>query len=155
VHVAVDKVKVDLKDVDAEAELKVRLENTYNILDRTLTTLDENPEVVERLLDTADSAVHETGSIGKEATKPGGAVSELGSGVGDSLGNLTGSIGDSLSNVAQKANPKQLVSGGGSAANRSGRSSNGTSSAKRRALVAGAASLAGLAGGMLLGKGSR
>ena len=43
VHVAVDKVKIDIKDVEAECELKVRLENTYNILDRTLTTLDENP----------------------------------------------------------------------------------------------------------------
>ena len=45
VHVAVDKVKIDIKDVEAECELKVRLENTYNILDRTLTTLDENPRL--------------------------------------------------------------------------------------------------------------
>ncbi|HEX2414761.1 MAG TPA: hypothetical protein VHJ37_06070 [Thermoleophilaceae bacterium] len=45
VHLGVDKVKIDLKDVEAECELKVRLENTYNILDRTLTTLDENPQV--------------------------------------------------------------------------------------------------------------
>ena len=79
VHVAVDTAKIDLKDVEAEAELKVRLENTYNILDRTLTTLDENPQVVEKLLDTADTAVQETGQIGQEATRPGGAVSELGS----------------------------------------------------------------------------
>src|SRR4051794_30665875 len=89
VHVAVDTVKVDLKDVEAEAELKVRLENTYNILDRTLTTLDENPQVVEQLLQTADTAVQETGQIGQEATKPGGTLSELTGGVGDSLSNLT------------------------------------------------------------------
>ena len=107
VHVAVDKVKIDIKDVEAECELKVRLENTYNILDRTLTTLDENPEVVEKLLDTADNAVQETGQIGQEATKPGGAVSELGSGVGDSL-----------SSVAQKASPKRLTSGNGSGGSR-------------------------------------
>ena len=68
VHVGVDKVKIDLKDVKAECELKVRLENTYNILDRTLTTLDENPEIVKGLLETADSAVETTGQVGQQAT---------------------------------------------------------------------------------------
>ena len=66
VHVRVDEVKIDLKDVEAQAMLKVRLENTYNILDRTLTTLDKNPEIVKGLLETADSAVQETGDIGKK-----------------------------------------------------------------------------------------
>lgn len=148
VHVAVDKVKIDLKDVNAEAELKVRLENTYNILDRTLTTLDQNPQVVEQLLQTADTAVQETGQIGQEATKPGGTLSELTSGVGDSLGNLTDSLGNSVSNVADKANPKKLMSGNGSSGGRSP-GSNGTSLAKGAA-TAGAAGLAGLLGAVLL-----
>jgi hypothetical protein len=147
VHVSVDKVKIDIKDVDAEAELKVRLENTYNILDRTLTTLDENPEIVHNLLETADSAVQETGQIGREATRPGGAVSELGSGVGDSLGNMTSSLGDSLSSVADKASPRRLVSGQG----KSPKTGGGSSSGRRQVLAAGAAGLAGLAGAALLG----
>jgi hypothetical protein len=154
VHVAVDKVKIDLKDVDAEAELKVRLENTYNILDRTLTTLDENPQVVEKLLETADTAVQETGDIGKEATKPGGAVSELGSGVSDSLGNLTGSVGDSLSSMAEKASPKRLLSGNGGNGSRSSESSN-RSSPGRTAAMAGAAGLAGLLGTAFIGGGRK
>jgi hypothetical protein len=136
VHVGIDKVKIDIKDVEAECELKVRLENTYNILDRTLSTLDENPEVVERLLDTADNAVDETGQIG--------------SGLGDSLGNLTGSIGDSLSSVTQNANPKQLMSGNSGGGSRSSASSNGSSPA-RTAARAGAVGLLGLAGVALLG----
>jgi hypothetical protein len=140
VHVGIDKVKIDLKDVEAECELKVRLENTYNILDRTLSTLDENPEVVERLLDTADNAVDETGQIG--------------SGLGDSLGNLTGSIGDSLSSVTQNANPKQLMSGNSGGGSRSSASSNGSSPA-RTAARAGAVGLLGLAGVALLGGGRR
>jgi hypothetical protein len=150
VHVAIDKVKIDIKDVEAECELKVRLENTYNILDRTLSTLDDNPQVVEKLLDTADTAVQETGQIGRSATEPGGAVSELGSGVGDSLGNITDSLGDSLSSVAQKANPKRLTSGNGGGGGRSSASSNGSSPA-RKAAMAGAAGLAGLTGAALLG----
>lgn len=154
VHVGVDKVKIDIKDVEAECELKVRLENTYNILDRTLSTLDENPEMVERLLDTADNAVDETGQIGKQATGPGGALSELGSGLGDSLGNLTGSIGDSLSGVTQKAKPKQLSSGNSGRGSRSTASSNG-SSPVRAVATAGAAGLLGLAGATLLGGGRK
>jgi hypothetical protein len=154
VHVAVDTVKIDLKDVEAEAELKVRLENTYNILDRTLTTLDQNPQVVEKLLDTADTAVQETGQIGREATRPGGAVSELGSGIGESISNVTGTLGDSVSGVAQKASPKKLLSGNGHSGSRSSTSSNG-SSAARRAAMAGVAGLAGLLGTTFIGDGRK
>jgi hypothetical protein len=160
VHVGVDKVKIDLKDVDAECELKVRLENTYNILDRTLTTLDENPQVVEKLLDTADTAVQETGKIGKEATKPGGAVSELSSGVGDTLSNLGGSVGDTLSSVADKAKPGKLLGsgnggrGGGKASKAKAASSNGTAG-RKAAVAAGAAGAAGVAGMLLRGNGRR
>lgn len=149
VHVSVDEVKIDLKEIDAQAVLKVRLENTYNILDRTLTTLDENPEIVQGLLDTADSAVQETGEIGKGATQPGGAVSELGSGLS---GTLSG-VGDGLSNVADKANPKRLLSSGNGSGS-SGASSNG--GAGRRAVkvgLIGLASAAGIAGGMIAGDG--
>jgi hypothetical protein len=154
VHVGVDEVKIDLKDVNAECELKVRLENTYNILDRTLTTLDENPQVVEQLLQTADTAVQETGQIGKEATKPGGAVSELTSGVGDSLGNLTNSVGETLSSVADKANPKKLLNSGNGAkggTTTKSRGSSGGSGTAKAAATAGAAGAAGLAGAALLG----
>jgi hypothetical protein len=151
VHVGVDAVKIDLKDVNAECELKVRLENTYNILDRTLTTLDENPEIVKGLLETADTAVQETGQIGKEATEPGGAVSELSSGVGDTLGNVAGSLGDTLSSVSEKANPKRLTSGSSAgSATKSGESSSGSGVGKGAAAV-GAAGAAGLLGGALLG----
>ena len=100
VQVSVDNVKIDLKDVNGKAELKVRLANTYNILDRTLTTLDENPEILKGLLETADTTVQ---GVGKEATRPGGAVKELTSGVGDTLGNI-----NTVSSIAGKANPKQL-----------------------------------------------
>lgn len=147
-HVGVDKVKIEIKDVDAQCELKVRLENTYNILDRTLTTLDENPEIVKGLLETADSAVQETGEIGKEATKPGGAVSELTSGVGDTLGNLGEGLGDTLSSVAEKANPKRLVSGGDGGGSSSKQPSPG---AGKTAARAGAVGAAGLVGAALVG----
>src|SRR5215211_1547663 len=113
VHVGVDKVKINIEDVDASALLKVRLQNTYNILDRTLTTIDDNPEILQGVLDTAGTAVEQVGEIGTEATKPGGAVGELTSGVGDTIGNLSDSLGDTLTSVTDKVSPKRLVSGGG------------------------------------------
>jgi hypothetical protein len=85
VHVEVDRVRINIEDVDAAAMLKVRLHNTYNIIDRTLTTIDGNPEILQGVVDTVGTAVEQVGEIGTEATKPGGAVRELTSGVGDTV----------------------------------------------------------------------
>ena len=83
VHVHIGKVELDIKDVDAEALLKVRLENLYSILDRALTTIDRNPEILEGLLETADTAVGRVGETAGQAVQPGGAVSELAGDVGE------------------------------------------------------------------------
>jgi hypothetical protein len=145
VQVSVDNVKIELKDVDGKAEVKVRLQNTYNILDRTLTTLDENPDILKGLLETADTAVQETGRVGKGATQPGGAVKELTSGVGDTIGN----VGNTFSSVAKKASPKRLTSGSGDGSKTSGGDSSGSGLGKDVA-AAGVAGVAGLLGGILL-----
>jgi hypothetical protein len=145
VEVSVDKVKINLKDVDAKAELKVRLENTYNILDRTLTTLDENPDIVKGLLESADTAVQETGQIGEKATQPGGAVSQLSSGIGDTLGNIGSSVGNAVSTVTDK--PKQLTSGGNGGSSKQSGGSSKNAGLVKGAAAAGAAGLLGAAVG--------
>ena len=150
VHVDVDKVKIDIEDVDASVMLKVRLHNTYNILDRTLTTIDENPEILQGVVDTVGSAIEEVGEIGTEATKPGGAVRELTSGVGDTVGN----VADSLRSVTDKVNPKRLVSGSGRAASKGKPSATpgtrkGTGTAARTTGRIAAGGVAGLLGTLL------
>lgn len=82
VHVDVGKVELDIKDVDAQAMLKVRLENLYDILDRTLTTLDRNPEILQSLLTTVDTAVDDIGHTAQQALGPGGAVGQAVNAVG-------------------------------------------------------------------------
>jgi hypothetical protein len=145
VHVGVDRVNVVLEDVDAECELQVRLHNTYNILDRTLTSLDENPEIVQGLLETAGSVVQETGEIGREATKPGGALAELSRGIGGTLGS-----------VADKANPTKHASGAPGSTLKKARGVSNGSRRRKAAIVTGVAGTAGLVGGTLFGKrGSR
>jgi hypothetical protein len=164
-HVGVDKVRMEIKDVDAEAMLKVRLENTYNIFDRTLTTLDESPELMQYLHESADGAVEQMDDSDSQDTKAGGAVGELTSGAGDKLGDLPDTVGDTLSSAGGKASPKRMLREGskrsGGEPEGSGRepeessgepkASSGGAIAKGAA-AAGAAGAAGLAGAALLRK---
>jgi hypothetical protein len=141
VHVGVDKVKVDIEDVDASVLLKVRLQNVYNILERTLTTIDENPEILQGVLETAGSAVEQVGEIGSEATKPGGAISALTSGVGDTLGNLGDTLSRTFTSVTDKLNGEGLVSG----------ARRGASQAKSKATRSGDGIVAKAAAGLAAG----
>jgi hypothetical protein len=63
---------LDIKGVEAEAMLKVRLENLYDILDRALTTIDRNPQILEALLKTVDTAVDDIGQTAQTALGPRG-----------------------------------------------------------------------------------
>jgi hypothetical protein len=64
-HVTVEKVQLEIKGVAARALLKVRLENVYAILDRALTTIDRNPQILEDLIHTVDDAVGPGGVVGE------------------------------------------------------------------------------------------
>src|SRR4029450_13969449 len=76
VHVHLGKVEIDIKGVEAQAQLKVRLENLYDILDRALPTLDRNPEILESLVKSVDDTLGDVGDLGKKALGPGGAVTQ-------------------------------------------------------------------------------
>jgi hypothetical protein len=154
-HVGVDRVRIEIKDVDAEAMLKVRLDNTYNILDRTLTTLDENPQLVDQLSKAPD--VDRADDLGSEADERGGAVSELASGVGDAVGSLGGTLGDKLSSVTEKSSPRRLLGRGqrqpeaeSDGSSDESDASGGGSRLAKGAAAAGAAGAVGLAGAALL-----
>ena len=64
------RVNLQIKGVEAQAQLKVRLDNLGVILDRVMTTVERNPEVLERLADqvgrAAGSAVEGVGGIARE-----------------------------------------------------------------------------------------
>lgn len=53
--VSVGKVELQLKDVEAQAVLKVRLQEVYKIVERSLATIDRNPQVIERRVHDAIS----------------------------------------------------------------------------------------------------
>lgn len=76
--VHVDQVKIDIKGVQAQATLIVRLDNVRAIIERTLQTLDNNPQIVTQLLSTVDNTVGTVGGVANNALGTvGGITSSL------------------------------------------------------------------------------
>jgi hypothetical protein len=87
--VSIDEVDLTIKGVKAQVLLKVRLDNVASIIDRTLTTIDRNPQILERLLQTVDNTVGTAGNVANTALQPGGVVSQTVGTVGQTLNNVT------------------------------------------------------------------
>jgi hypothetical protein len=97
---SIDKVKLDIKGVHAQATLIVRLENVRAIIERTLQTLDNNPQIVTQLLSTVDNTVSTVGGVANNA------VGTVGSIAGTALrnGQLLNLVGSGLTQVSQTVN---------------------------------------------------
>ena len=85
----IDKVRLEISGVEAEAYLVVRLDRVADIVERALTTIDENPEILTRVLQSVDSTVTTVGRVGETALQPGGVVSQTVGTVGRTLENVT------------------------------------------------------------------
>jgi e3 binding domain len=122
VDVHLGKVRLDVKGVEAQALVKVRLDHVAAIVDRVLTTIDRNPELVEGLSraveDVGSGAGHalgETGDavedvgegagegVGELGEGAGEAVGELGEGAGQAVGEVAGDPGQAVGNLAEGA----------------------------------------------------
>ncbi|SCG68144.1 hypothetical protein [Micromonospora halophytica] len=100
VHLA--GAELDLQGVSAEALLKVRLEKLVEILDRALTTLDRNPEIVQALARTADVSLND---VNRVADRPATAAAPVVDEAGQQVGSI-GAVADrSLREAARAAGP--------------------------------------------------
>lgn len=72
--VNIDQVKIQLKDVQATATLVVRLDNVRAIIERTLQTLDNNPQIISGLLNTVDNTVGTVGGVANNAVGTVGGI---------------------------------------------------------------------------------
>ncbi|AQU65312.1 hypothetical protein ABZ353_02840 [Streptomyces niveus] len=95
--VTLGSVDLDIKGVEAQAQLKVRLHNVATIVNRVLTTIDRNPEILEQLSRGLGEAVEEVG------TGAGGAVKEIGKGTGDAAESVGRGAGAAAENVGEGA----------------------------------------------------
>jgi pyruvate/2-oxoglutarate dehydrogenase complex dihydrolipoamide acyltransferase (E2) component len=122
VDVELGKVRLDIKGVEAQALLKVRLDHVAAIVDRVLTTVDRNPELV----DSIGKAVKDVGSgAGRTLSKSGQAVEEIGEGTGDAAEQIGQGAGDAVEGVGQGAgqaagNLDQVLANAGQAAGQVG-----------------------------------
>lgn len=96
--VGIDKVKLQIKGVKAEVLLKVRLDNVAAIIDRTLTTIDRNPEILTRLLQSVDNTVGTVGNVAQTALQPGGLLSQT----VNTLGQTVQRTVDATGNIVEK-----------------------------------------------------
>src|SRR5690606_31371189 len=117
VDAALGRVLLDIKGVEAKALLKVRLDNVASILNRVLTTIDRNPQILEQLTRGLGSAVEEVGRGAGGAVKDvgdgargavreggrGGAVESVGEGAGGAVESVGEGAGGAVEDVGRGA----------------------------------------------------
>jgi e3 binding domain len=100
IDVHVSQIKLDIKGVHAEVVLKARLDHVSAIVDRLMTMLDRNPE----LLDGLGKAVSEVGEgAGQAVDQTGDAAKEIGSGAESALQDVGSGAGQAVGDVGQGA----------------------------------------------------
>ena len=87
------KVKLTIESVEVQALLKVRLDNVTAIIDRVLTTIDRNPQIVQEVASGVGSAVEDVGK----------GSGEMVGDVGQGAGQAAEQVGDSVGQAAQAA----------------------------------------------------
>jgi hypothetical protein len=111
IDVHLSRVKLDIKGVEVEAVLKARLDHVTAVVDRLMTSLDRNPELVEGLSRAisevgqgAGEAVDKTGDAAKEVGKGAeGALEDVGQGAGQAVGDVGEGAGQAVGDVGQGA----------------------------------------------------
>ncbi|HYH62398.1 MAG TPA: E3 binding domain-containing protein [Solirubrobacterales bacterium] len=127
VDIKLGKVVLDIKGVEAQALLKVRLDHVTAIVDRVLTTVDRNPKLVESIgravEDVGEGAGHTLGESGE-------AVEDIGEGTGDAVGEIGSGAGDAVEGIGEGAgdaagNLDQVLANAGQAAGQAGQAAGG------------------------------
>ncbi|MGI5430203.1 hypothetical protein [Streptomyces sp. CA-179760] len=120
--VTLGQVHLGISGVEAQAQLKVRLHNVAKIIDRVLTTLDRNPELLHELARGIGSAVQDVGggarqAVGEVGTGAGRAAQEVGRGAGTAVRDVGQGAGAAVQDVGQEAGAaaRDVAAGAGSA----------------------------------------
>jgi hypothetical protein len=98
--VSLGQVELKIEGVEAQALLKARLDNVSRILERVLTTLDRNPE----LLESIGQAVEDVGQgAGGLVGQTGQAVQEVGQGASSAVQDVGHGASGAVQDVGQGA----------------------------------------------------
>jgi hypothetical protein len=97
--VLLGKVQLDIKGVEAQALLKVRLDYVAAVIGRVLATIDRNPQMLEHLTSGLGAAA---GELGRGA---GRSLDQIGRGAGRSLDEVGRGAGAAAGDVGRGASP--------------------------------------------------
>lgn len=89
VDASIERVRLEITGVGAEAYLYVDLDNVTRIVNRVVATLDRNPQILTQVLSTVDNTVNTVGRVGNTALAPNGVVNRAVGTVGQTLNNVT------------------------------------------------------------------
>jgi hypothetical protein len=98
--VGLGKVQLKIEGVEAQALLKARLDNVTLILERVLTSLDRNPELLEGIGHAVENVGEGTGQL---VSGTGEAVEDVGEGAEQALPEVGEGAGQALGGVGQGA----------------------------------------------------
>jgi hypothetical protein len=120
--VRLGKVELEIQGVETQALLETRLHNVSKILDRVVTSLERNPELLQSVGDAlgdvgagAHDLLTDTGDVVKSAGKgAGSAVQDVGQGAGEGVAGIGQGAQQGLEGVGQGA--QQGVEGVGQGA---------------------------------------
>lgn len=114
VHVELGKVELNIKGVEAQALMRARLDHVTAIIDRVLTTLDRNPDVLKEIAKSlkpvTEGAGKAVGEVGEGANK---AVGEIGEGAGSAVEDVGEGAGGAVKDVGEGAGGAVEDVGGG------------------------------------------
>jgi pyruvate/2-oxoglutarate dehydrogenase complex dihydrolipoamide acyltransferase (E2) component len=122
VDVTLGKVSLDIKGVEAQALLKVRLDHVTAIVDRVLTTVDRNPDLVKSIgkavKDVGEGTGHTLGESGEAVEDIGEGTEDALKGVGQGAGQAVEGIGEGAGDAA--GNLDQVLANAGQAVGQAG-----------------------------------
>jgi hypothetical protein len=127
VHAHLGTVKIDIKGVETEAMLEVRLDELRGILDSALRTIERNPQIIESVVKTVDTAVNQVGQTAQQVLGPQGPLARTLDHVGQTaqealgpngplsqtLQQATQQVGQQLGQATQQLAQNRAAAGGG------------------------------------------
>ncbi|HEX6369021.1 MAG TPA: hypothetical protein VF006_08810 [Longimicrobium sp.] len=87
--VHIGEVDLGIDGVRAQALLLVDLDNIVYVVDRALTFIDDNPQIVTQLTGTLQNTLGTVGGVANNALRPGGVADQAVGVVGQTLNNVT------------------------------------------------------------------
>ncbi|TXS52031.1 hypothetical protein [Streptomyces sp. t39] len=103
-EVELGSVHLDIKGVEAQALLKVRLDNVTEIIGRVLTTIDRNPGILRDVTSAVGPAVQEAGAgVGRAVDEAGRGVGRAVADVGEGTRSAVGEVGRGAGKLADTA----------------------------------------------------